>query len=121
MINLSTTLNLILICLSFLLFTVLLSCDKNDSVAPRLIIAEDSNISYSKHVKPIMKSRCSSCHNSKIMPDKDWENYDTAYKYRHNIKARVVIMKNMPPGNTTSMTEEERNTVKDWVDQGGKK
>jgi uncharacterized membrane protein len=34
---------------------------------------------------------------------------------------RVVIKKDMPPGNLTGMTEAERSLFKDWVNGGCKK
>lgn len=38
--------------------------------------------------------------------------------YKDQIMLRAVILKNMPPGNFTGMTEEERNVVKEWIEAG---
>jgi uncharacterized membrane protein len=86
----------------------------------RIIIAENQ-ITYTKDLKPILASRCAACHNEDSMPNKNWQKYKLAYTFRYNIKARVVTLKNMPPNNITGMLESERETIKKWVDQGGKK
>lgn len=70
-------------------------------------------------VKPIFKARCYICHN-KNSGRGDWQDYDQAFKKRLQIKTRVKS-KNMPMGNVTRMTDEERDVVIKWVEQGAKK
>jgi len=74
---------------------------------------------YTKDVQPIIEKRCSQCHNAN-WADKNWMDYDTAFKHRDMIKLRVQN-ESMPPGNTTEMTKEERATIIKWVDGGAKK
>ena len=82
-----------------------------------LVVA--ANLTYTADIKPIFQNRCSQCHNSN-WADKNWMDYDTAYKNRDKIKLRVEN-KTMPPSNSTNMTKEERDKVIKWVKQGAKK
>lgn len=66
-------------------------------------------------VKPIFADRCLKCHSS---DNWNWTNYDTAYRYRVQIKNRVWITRSMPLGG--DMTENERQSIRDWVDGGAK-
>lgn len=77
-------------------------------------------VTYTKDIKPIFEKHCASCHNSG-WADKNWMDYDTAKKNSLKIKDRVFVVKDMPPGNLTEMTDKERETVAQWVDQGAKK
>lgn len=79
----------------------------------------DSSITYTKDIQPIFQDKCVLCHNSS-MPDKDWMNYELAFKNKDKIKKRLEE-RTMPPGNVTQMTEEERKLVIQWVDEGGRK
>jgi uncharacterized membrane protein len=78
-----------------------------------------SNLTYTTNIKSIFQNRCSQCHNSN-WPDKNWMDYDTAYKNRIAIKTRVANQ-TMPPGNSTGLTKEERSTIVKWIDEGAKK
>jgi uncharacterized membrane protein len=82
-------------------------------------ISMNGELTYTKDAKPIFKKHCASCHSSS-WPDKNWMDYDTAFKNKDKIKLRVEN-KTMPPGNITDMTESERNTIIEWVNQGAKK
>ena len=77
------------------------------------------DVTYTKDAQLIFKNRCSQCHNQSV-PDRNWMNYDTAFKNRHKIKSRLEN-NTMPPGNNTGMTSDERKTIIKWVDDGGKK
>ena len=81
--------------------------------------AKNKDVTYTKDAKPIFQKHCSNCHNQGWV-DKNWMDYDTAFKNMDKIKLRVDNH-SMPPGNTTNMTKEERKTIVDWVDGGGKK
>lgn len=76
-------------------------------------------ITYTKDAKPIIEKRCAQCHN-KNWPDKDWTNYETAFKNKDKIKLRVANQ-TMPPGNNTNITKEERQALIDWANDGGQK
>lgn len=77
-----------------------------------------ATLTYTKDIYPIFKNRCSLCHNDN-WADHNWLNYDIAYKNREKIKNRVWIKRDMPASGTIS--DKEREMVKDWVDEGAKK
>lgn len=77
-------------------------------------------------VKTIIEQRCATCH-SATAEDSSFGNmpggvnYDTAELIKANanrIKARAVISKDMPKFNKTNITEEERDLLGRWVDEG---
>jgi len=77
-----------------------------------------TSLTYQRDIKPIFINRCSSCHNEN-WKDKNWLDYQTAFKYRIQIKQRVFVLKNMPPIGM-KITDEERKIIQKWVDQGAK-
>ena len=82
-------------------------------------------VSFSE-VNEIMQKRCVSCHSAsptddvyKVAPNGVM--YDTPegiVAKKDLIMQRVVITKTMPQNNKTSITEEERNTLRCWIEQG---
>lgn len=83
------------------------------------------NISFSE-VNAIVQKRCVQCHSAtptddvyKVAPNGVM--YDTPeeiLKKKDLIMQRVVITKTMPQNNKTSITQEERNLIRGWIDQG---
>lgn len=77
-------------------------------------------------VQEIIQKRCVQCHSSNPTDDvyKAAPNgvmYDTPeeiVKKKDLIMQRVVITKTMPQNNKTNITEEERNTIRCWIEQG---
>ena len=69
-------------------------------------------------VKPIFKQRCYICHNANSGRG-DWTDYKQVFKKKDVIKLRLET-KNMPPGNATRMTEEERSEILTWIKEGAK-
>ncbi len=77
-------------------------------------------------VQEIIQKRCVSCHSSnptddvyKVAPNGVM--YDTPeeiVKKKDLIMQRVVITKTMPQNNKTNITDEERNTIRCWIEQG---
>lgn len=77
-------------------------------------------------VQEIVQKRCVQCHSSaptddtyKVAPN--GVKYDTPediFKKKDLIMQRVVITKTMPQNNKTNMTEEERNLIRCWIEQG---
>jgi uncharacterized membrane protein len=84
-------------------------------------------VSFSE-VNEIMQKRCVSCHSAnptdevyKVAPNGVM--YDTPegiVAKKDLIMQRVVITKTMPQNNKTNITEEERNTLRCWIEQGAK-
>ena len=81
-------------------------------------------------VQTIINNRCTVCHSSnptdviwKVAPN--GVKYDTAdqiYNLRDKIFQRVVVSKNMPfNNNQTGMTQEERDMINCWINQGAPK
>lgn len=77
-------------------------------------------------VQEIVQKRCVQCHSStptddvyKVAPNGVM--YDTPediVKKKDLIMQRVVLTKTMPQNNKTNITEEERNTIRCWIEQG---
>jgi len=79
-------------------------------------------------VQPIFQQRCSSCHS--FHPNDDTYvtapngiTFDTPEQIKRHldrILVRAVQTKTMPQGNKTNMSEEERELLRVWIEQGGK-
>jgi len=77
-------------------------------------------------VNTIIQKRCISCHSSKPTDDvnKTAPNgvmYDMpgdVVKKKDLIMQRVVLTKTMPQNNKTNMTQEERDMIRCWIEQG---
>ncbi len=103
-------------------------------LAASFISAPDKNpgecksaISFTQ-VNQIFVKRCQPCHAAK--PTDDVYNappngvvYDTPediVKLKDKIMQRVVITKTMPQNNKTGITQDERDMIRCWIDQGAK-
>lgn len=77
-------------------------------------------------VQAIIQKRCVQCHSANPTDDvytvaPNGVKYDTPqdiYTKRDLIMQRVVVTKTMPQNNKTNITEEERNTIRCWIEQG---
>ncbi len=77
-------------------------------------------------VKQIISQRCSPCHSSKPTDDVYkappngiiYDTPDDIVKLKERILQRAVITKTMPQGNKTRITDEERETLRCWIEQG---
>ncbi|GAA4332061.1 urate hydroxylase PuuD [Flaviaesturariibacter amylovorans] len=77
-------------------------------------------------VQTIVQKRCMSCHSSRPTDDVYtsapngvmFESPQDLLKLKDKVLQRVVITKTMPQNNKTGMTEEERNQVRCWLEQG---
>ena len=85
----------------------------------------DKEVSFAE-VNTIIQARCIACHSSHPT-DKDFSvapngvMYDTGaeiQKYKDKIMQRAVLTQSMPLGNKTNMTQEERDILRCWIDQG---
>lgn len=85
---------------------------------------------YYGDVEPILRARCSNCHQAGGIGPYVFDTYETAQKFADMIKHTVAnrIMPPMPADPTNcrplidsrQMLESERDTLIAWVDQGGK-
>ncbi|MDE0118703.1 MAG: c-type cytochrome [Bdellovibrionales bacterium] len=80
-----------------------------------------------EEVKPIFQKRCTLCHGpGKMQPTSDWLDYATSKSRVDNgeLFNRIWTLKDdpakgMPMGNSTQMTDEERELIKKWIEDGG--
>src|SRR5262249_39168557 len=85
------------------------------------------DVTYSKHVAPIIQNRCQTCHRAGQSAPFALMDYDDAVKHGRMIK-EVTEQKRMPPwhadhrfghfGNDRSLKREEIETLAAWVDAG---
>lgn len=79
-------------------------------------------------VQPIIQKRCTVCHSSKPTDDINlvapngimFDTPEQVRKYTDRILIRAVQTKTMPQGNKTGITEEEREMIGVWIEQGAK-
>lgn len=79
-------------------------------------------------VYPIFQKRCVACHAAKptnttyAAPPNGvvYETPEDIVKLKDKILQRVVITKTMPQNNETNMTQEERDIIGAWIEQGAK-
>jgi uncharacterized membrane protein len=79
-------------------------------------------------IQPIIQQRCTGCHSSHPVDDTYtiapngimFDTPDQIKSHLDRILVRAVQTKTMPQGNKTNMTEEEREQLRIWIEQGGK-
>src|SRR6266516_7857987 len=88
-----------------------------------------SSVTFTKDVAPILQRSCQSCHRPGQMAPMSLLTYEDARPWARSIKAKLASGE-MPPWyldqnvgiqkfqNDYSITEEQRNTIIKWVDQG---
>ena len=85
-----------------------------------------TNVNFAE-VNVIIQKRCLSCHSTKPTDDFftaapngiSYETPQNIVQLKDKIMQRVVITKTMPLNNKTGMTDEERNTIRCLIEQGG--
>ncbi|MCB0366935.1 MAG: hypothetical protein H6624_12515 [Bdellovibrionaceae bacterium] len=74
-------------------------------------------LSFAQDILPVVQNRCSLCHSAGSgLPF--WEDYDVIVAKKDRVRHRVFVSQDMPRGNATGMTLEERDLVATWIDQG---
>jgi len=76
--------------------------------------------------KEVIDRRCVSCHSQRPSDDifrnapngVTFETPESIRAHAETIRARVVVLRNMPLGNKTGMTDAERDILARWLDQG---
>lgn len=84
---------------------------------------------YLRDIRPILMGNCSRCHNQSSQFLYNWLDYSTAYADRWELKRRVwdsykdtYYKEVMPVANSPesiALSEEDRLTIKHWVESGG--
>ena len=80
-------------------------------------------------IMPIIRSKCAVCHSTKPTDDVYtsppngliYETPDDIVRMHDKILQRVVVTKTMPPNNKTNLTDDERDQIRCWIEQGAKK
>ena len=80
-------------------------------------------------VNQIVQQRCVSCHSANPTDDVfksapngvKFDSPEAVAHMRDKIMQRVVVTKTMPQNNKTGMTQEERDLIRCWIEQGGGK
>jgi mono/diheme cytochrome c family protein len=91
--------------------------------------ATNQGPTYLRDIQPIFMGNCSRCHNQQTRFVYNWLDYKTAYADRWEIKRRIwdswkgsYYKEAMPIANSPeslALTDEERLTIRNWVDDGG--
>jgi len=95
--------------------------------APKTVSDSGGSVSYAD-VKPVFEQRCVSCHSSHPTDDvykaapsgAMFETYEQCANLKDKIMNRAVQTKSMPQGNKTHITDEERELLGRWIQQGAK-
>ena len=90
--------------------------------------ATNSSPTYLRDIQPIFMGNCSRCHNQQSQFVYNWLDYKTAYADRWEIRRRVwdswkgsYYKEAMPIANSAeslALTDEDRQTIRHWVDSG---
>jgi hypothetical protein len=88
-----------------------------------------AQVTYSHDVAPIFFQKCTSCHHPNDLAPMSLLDYKSARPWANAIR-QAVLLKRMPPwfadpttghfSNDPSLTETEKRTIAEWVDQGAK-
>ena len=91
--------------------------------------ATNQGPTYLGDIQPIFMGSCSRCHNQESRYIYNWLDYKTAYADRWELKRRVwdswkgsYYKESMPVANSPeslAITDEQRQMIRDWVENGG--
>jgi len=97
--------------------------------APTAPATTNTAPTYLRDILPIIMGKCSRCHNEQARFVYNWLDYQTAFADRWEIKRRVwdawkgtYFKESMPIANSPesmALTDQERLTIRNWVDDGG--
>ena len=106
---------------------VLFSCSQNNSTSSDSIKTDDSLITYSKHIAPILNANCVTCHRPGQAGPFNLLTYEDALKAANKIKF-VTETRYMPPWPADPeythfigervLTSAQIDLIKKWVQQG---
>ena len=103
-------------------FTLWPGCDNDDddTTGPECNIS-GVTFSYNTNIKPIIDKHCISCHKTGSgVAEADQFDFTTyegmeSHLEEGHMRDRVVIVKDMPQGNPTNMTQAERDSINCWI------
>ncbi len=93
-------------------------------VAPVPVVenkTQDTSITYTVQIKPIIDKYCTNCHNGKNY-NIPLNNYQSTKMYVDNgeIYKHVFVVKNMPPRSEPQLTTDELKILLAWLNTGAK-
>jgi uncharacterized membrane protein len=69
-----------------------------------------------EQIQPVIAERCATCHSGSAAPlGIEFETREQIEAWAGAIEQQAVITRRMPPGNTTGMTEAERELLAAWI------
>ena len=94
---------------------------------PKSVCKNDKPATFAE-VNAIIQKRCVACHSAnptddvlKAAPNNImFDNKENILKYVERINQRAVITKTMPQANKTGITQEERDAIACWIENGAK-
>jgi len=78
-------------------------------------------VSYNDHIKPIVVSICSNCHNTTDFPERDWTNPVLLHEYASEASRRVRLSTTDPdhmPKDPPELTLDQIKSIVCWAEQG---
>ncbi len=107
--------------ITLLVFGVGLSaCLKNVAQEPGTLNCATVNAKYGADITPIINAKCASsgCHNGSAPGN--FTSYAGIKTYIDNgkVKDRVFVKKDMPVAGLPQLTEDEKNSLQCWLDNG---
>lgn len=100
------------------------SCTKeNYETKYKVVIGPCDSITFSKHIKPILVTKCSStspCHEANS-PNGDFTEYDLITPAKiAKFNQRLIVLKDMPQTGSPKLTVDELSMISCWLDKGAK-
>jgi hypothetical protein len=99
------------------------------SIAILFSVAAPAELTFNHDVAPILFRKCTGCHHPNDVAPMSFLEYKTARPWAKSIR-EAVLLKRMPPwfadphsgsfSNDPSLTDAEKQTIVQWVDQGAK-
>jgi cytochrome c553 len=76
--------------------------------------ANDAAITFDNKISQIFTNRCARCHAAGgALPN--WNDYKTAFAKKDRIYDRVVVNQTMPPKDSSTITDDERKIIGQWI------
>ncbi len=101
--------------------TLWFGCGEDDEPDGPACTVSGVTFTYSTNVKPIIDKHCISCHKTgsgvAVAEQFDFTTYEGMKDHldEGHVRDRVVIVKDMPQGNPTGMTQAERDSINCWI------
>jgi hypothetical protein len=104
--------------LMLLIYLLISSCTKDRGVLEAIEEPCDSSVSYLTAIKPIIDSKCISCHDGTTYTGGDFNTFEAVKTQADNgrLHELVVVSKSMPIDN--SLSKEELKKFRCWLENG---